>query len=88
MKFGGDYKLNQYVFAHKDDPYHNSKRRDLYQEKKISENKKSDNEILTLRLNSKFNVKDGNEIKNFIRIEILKRIYTKIMCIHSLIIST
>ncbi len=35
MKFGGDYKLNQYVFAPKDDPYHNSKWRDLYPEEKI-----------------------------------------------------
>ncbi len=31
----------------------------------LSGNKKSDKEILTLRLNSKFNVKDGNEIKNY-----------------------
>ena len=40
MKFGGDYKLNQYVFAPKDDPYHNSKWRDLYPEEKLSEIKK------------------------------------------------
>lgn len=31
----------------------------------LPKNKKSDKEILTLRLNSKFNVKDGNEIKNY-----------------------
>ncbi|MPQ42996.1 beta-N-acetylglucosaminidase domain-containing protein [Clostridium tarantellae] len=30
MKFGGDYKLNQYVFAPKDDIYHNKKWRELY----------------------------------------------------------
>ena len=40
MKFGGDYKLNQYVFAPKDDPYHNSKWRELYPEEKLSEIKK------------------------------------------------
>ena len=31
----------------------------------LPKNKKSDKEILSLRLNSKFNVKDGNEIKNY-----------------------
>lgn len=30
MKFGGEIKMNQYVFAPKDDPYHNAKWRDLY----------------------------------------------------------
>lgn len=40
MKFGGDYKLNQYVFAPKDDPYHNSKWRELYPDEKLSEIKK------------------------------------------------
>lgn len=37
MKFGGDYKLNQYVFAPKDDPYHNKKWRDLYPEEELAE---------------------------------------------------
>lgn len=32
MKYGGDYKMNQYIFAPKDDPYHNSKWRELYPE--------------------------------------------------------
>lgn len=31
----------------------------------LPENKKSDKEILTLRLNSKFNVKDGKEVKSY-----------------------
>lgn len=30
MKFGGEIKMNQYVFAPKDDPYHNAKWRELY----------------------------------------------------------
>lgn len=30
MKYGGEYKMNQYIFAPKDDPYHNSKWRELY----------------------------------------------------------
>lgn len=30
MKFGGDYKLNQYIYAPKDDPKHNAHWRDLY----------------------------------------------------------
>lgn len=30
MKFGGDYKMNQYIYAPKDDPYHNSQWRELY----------------------------------------------------------
>ena len=30
MKFGGEFKMNQYIFAPKDDPYHNSQWRTLY----------------------------------------------------------
>ena len=30
MKFGGEIKMNQYVFAPKDDPYHNAQWRELY----------------------------------------------------------
>lgn len=37
MKFGGDLKLTQYFFAPKDDPYHNSKWRELYPEEKLAE---------------------------------------------------
>ncbi|OLF49942.1 glycoside hydrolase family 2 [Streptococcus acidominimus] len=37
MKFGGDLKLTQYFFAPKDDPYHNSRWRDLYPEEKLAE---------------------------------------------------
>ncbi|MGL5378750.1 beta-N-acetylglucosaminidase domain-containing protein [Clostridium sp.] len=40
MTYGGDYKLNQYIFAPKDDPYHNSKWRDLYPEAELQEVKK------------------------------------------------
>ncbi|MGL5379504.1 beta-N-acetylglucosaminidase domain-containing protein [Clostridium sp.] len=40
MKYGGDYKLNQYIFAPKDDPYHNSKWRELYPEAELQEIKK------------------------------------------------
>lgn len=32
MEFGGEFKMNAYVFAPKDDPYHNSKWRELYPE--------------------------------------------------------
>lgn len=32
MKFGGEIKMNQYVFAPKDDPYHNARWRELYPE--------------------------------------------------------
>lgn len=32
MEFGGQFKMNSYIFAPKDDPYHNSKWRDLYPE--------------------------------------------------------
>lgn len=37
MQFGGDFKMNAYIFAPKDDPYHNEKWRDLYPEKEIQE---------------------------------------------------
>ncbi|MEG2290785.1 MAG: beta-N-acetylglucosaminidase domain-containing protein [Clostridium sp.] len=37
MKYGGDYKLNQYIFAPKDDPYHNQKWRELYPAEKLAE---------------------------------------------------
>ena len=50
MKFGGDYKLNTYFFAPKDDPYHNSKWRELYPEKELAAIKKL--------------AKVGNETKN------------------------
>ncbi|MEN8077320.1 beta-N-acetylglucosaminidase domain-containing protein [Clostridioides difficile] len=40
MTYGGDYKLNQYIFAPKDDPYHNSKWRELYPEKELEGIKK------------------------------------------------
>lgn len=50
MKFGGDYKLNTYFFAPKDDAYHNSKWRELYPEKELAEIKKL--------------AKVGNETKN------------------------
>lgn len=40
MKFGGDYKLNTYFFAPKDDVYHNSKWRELYPAKELAEIKK------------------------------------------------
>lgn len=36
MKFGGDIKLNQYVFAPKDDPYHNKRWRELYPSEKLA----------------------------------------------------
>lgn len=35
MKFGGDYKMNQYIYAPKDDPYHNSKWRELYPDSEL-----------------------------------------------------
>ena len=35
MKFGGEIKMNQYVFAPKDDPYHNSRWRELYPEEDL-----------------------------------------------------
>lgn len=37
MKFGGEIKCNAYVFAPKDDPYHNSKWREMYPEEKLAE---------------------------------------------------
>ncbi|MGT2936250.1 endo-alpha-N-acetylgalactosaminidase family protein [Streptococcus caprae] len=37
MRYGGDLKLNQYFFAPKDDPYHNSKWRELYPAEKLEE---------------------------------------------------
>ena len=40
MTYGGDYKLNQYIFAPKDDPYHNSRWRELYPEEKLEGIKK------------------------------------------------
>jgi len=36
MKFGSDLKLTQYVFAPKDDPYHNEKWREPYPEDKLA----------------------------------------------------
>ncbi len=40
MRFGGDYKLNTYFFAPKDDLYHNKKWRELYPEKELAAIKK------------------------------------------------
>ncbi len=37
MRFGGDYKLNNYIYAPKDDPYHNSNWRALYDEEKLKD---------------------------------------------------
>ena len=37
MIFGGDYKLNQYIYAPKDDPKHNSRWRELYTEEELEE---------------------------------------------------
>lgn len=50
MKFGGEYKLNTYLFAPKDDIYHNKKWRELYPPKELAEIKKL--------------AKVGNETKN------------------------
>lgn len=50
MRFGGDYKLNTYFFAPKDDIYHNKKWRELYPAKELAEIKKL--------------AKVGNETKN------------------------
>jgi len=47
MKFGGEIKMNQYVYAPKDDPLHNARWRDLYDEeglKKVSELAQAGNE--------------------------------------------
>lgn len=35
MEFGGDFKMNTYIFAPKDDPYHNQRWRDLYPEEEL-----------------------------------------------------
>lgn len=40
MRFGGDYKLNQYIYAPKNDPKHNEKWRELYTESELSEIRK------------------------------------------------
>lgn len=39
MKFGGEIKMNQYGFAPKDDPYHNSKWRELYPKAELEDMK-------------------------------------------------
>lgn len=47
MKFGGEIKMNQYIYAPKDDPLHNRRWRDLYDEeglKNIAELAKAGNE--------------------------------------------
>ncbi len=36
MEFGGDFKMNTYIFAPKDDPYHNSMWRELYPEEELA----------------------------------------------------
>lgn len=36
MEFGGEFKMNSYIFAPKDDPYHNSKWRDPYPEEELA----------------------------------------------------
>ncbi|MBM7599181.1 hypothetical protein JOC34_001549 [Virgibacillus halotolerans] len=37
MEFGGKYKMNSYIFAPKDDPYHREKWEELYPEDKLEE---------------------------------------------------
>ena len=37
MTFGGDYKLNQYIYAPKDDPKHNAKWRELYTAEELAD---------------------------------------------------
>lgn len=37
MRYGGDLKLNNYIYAPKDDPYHNSNWRALYDEEKLKD---------------------------------------------------
>lgn len=37
MNFGGDFKMNIYIFAPKDDPYHNKKWREPYPEKELAD---------------------------------------------------
>src|SRR5699024_5263271 len=39
MEFGGNFKMTTYVFAPKDDPYHNSKWREPYPEERLAEMK-------------------------------------------------
>lgn len=40
MQFGGDFKMNIYIFAPKDDPYHNTKWRELYPDEKLADIKR------------------------------------------------
>jgi len=40
MNFGGDFKMNVYIFAPKDDPYHNKTWRELYPEDKLADIRK------------------------------------------------
>ncbi len=40
MKFGGDFKMNIYIFAPKDDPYHNSRWREEYPEEQLNDIKR------------------------------------------------
>lgn len=40
MQFGGDFKMNIYIFAPKDDPYHNSQWRELYPKDKLEDIRK------------------------------------------------
>lgn len=37
MRYGGDYKMNNYVYAPKDDPYHNKNWRTLYDDEKLKD---------------------------------------------------
>ena len=37
MEFGGDFKMNAYIFAPKDDEYHSLKWRELYPDEKLAE---------------------------------------------------
>lgn len=56
MRFGGEIKMNQYVFAPKDDPYHAEKWRDLYPD--VEAEKNTLNHVREL-------AKAGNESKCF-----------------------
>lgn len=40
MEFGGDFKMNIYIFAPKDDPYHNTQWREPYPEKELADIKR------------------------------------------------
>lgn len=40
MQFGGDFKMNIYIFAPKDDPYHNTQWRELYPDDKLADIKR------------------------------------------------